>query len=98
MNGPVLGISSRCGFSPILSSAIDICGSVRSGAEPIFTGLKGSKLEGGRNSSDNAPLTGGMVVVVVVVVWSPSLEKARINLYANRHQKIQNERHCTCEL
>ena len=37
-NGPVPGISSKCGFSPILSSAIDICGSVRSGAEPIFTG------------------------------------------------------------
>jgi hypothetical protein len=38
LDGPVLGISSKCGFSPILSSAIDICGSVRSSAEQVFTG------------------------------------------------------------
>jgi len=37
---PVLGISSRCRFSLILSSAINICGSVWSGTEPIFTGTE----------------------------------------------------------
>ena len=34
----------------------------------LTTTLEGSKLEGGRNSSDDAPATRGMVVVVVVVV------------------------------
>ena len=37
-NGPVLGISSKCGFSPILFSVVDICSSARSGAEQVFTG------------------------------------------------------------
>ena len=38
LNGPMLGISSKCGFSPILFSAINIRGSARSGAEQVFTG------------------------------------------------------------